>query len=138
MFLLIIFVSVLTLTTFTPNLEQLGFNIELHKNSQKFVILKICNIVKTWFKLQNDKKQKMAILMDIADNIQKKYAEEIEKYMPLTEVIKSVWQVDNARIVSMKIGSTGEIPKIGVFLFYMSLYVAPNQFNWFDNTIVRW
>jgi hypothetical protein len=59
--------------------------------------------------------KKMVYLIDIAilntSNLEKKYNEKIQNYLPLAEEIKSVWKLNSVIIVPMIISATGVIPK---------------------------
>jgi hypothetical protein len=44
-------------------------------------------------------------------NLEKKYNEKIQNYLPLAEEIKSVWKLNSVIIVPIIISATGVIPK---------------------------
>lgn len=61
------------------------------------------------------KEKKITYLIDIAipntNNLEKKHAEKIEKYIPLAEEIKQMWHQNTVQIVPVIISSTGVIPR---------------------------
>lgn len=61
------------------------------------------------------KDQKTAYIIDIAvplpNNIARTNAEKINKYLPLVDEIKEMWNLDRAVVVPIVVGATGEIPK---------------------------
>lgn len=61
-----------------------------------------------------DKTTSTTYLIDIAvpndHNIEKKYKEKIEKYLPLAEEIKRIWNQDKVIIIPIIIGATGTTP----------------------------
>jgi hypothetical protein len=57
----------------------------------------------------------MVYLIDVAIpntlNLEKKYDEKIQNYLPLAEEIKSIWKLNSVTIVPIIISVTGVIPK---------------------------
>ncbi|KAI5727970.1 hypothetical protein M8J77_009472 [Diaphorina citri] len=62
-----------------------------------------------------DKRNSITYLIDIAipgdHNIEKKYKEKMEKYAPLAEEIKRIWNQEKVIIIPLIIGATGTTPK---------------------------
>ena len=51
------------------------------------------------------------ISIPLAENIDKKHNEKIQKYLQLSNKIKEIWSQNTVQIVPIIIGATGEIPK---------------------------
>lgn len=47
----------------------------------------------------------------LCDNINKTYAEKINKYLPLRDEILQMWRMEETKIIPIVIGATGEVPK---------------------------
>lgn len=60
------------------------------------------------------KKKKQVYIIDIAVplavNTDKTYSEKINKYLPLSDEIKAMWDMEKATIVPIILGATGEVP----------------------------
>lgn len=63
-----------------------------------------------------DKESRQTFLIDIAvphpTNLQQKRQEKINKYLPLANEIKEMWNQEKVAIVPIILGATGEIPKL--------------------------
>ncbi|KAL1461989.1 hypothetical protein WDU94_013846 [Cyamophila willieti] len=61
------------------------------------------------------KEKKITYLIDVAipntNNLEKKHAEKIEKYIPLAEEIKQMWHQNTVQVIPVIISSTGVIPR---------------------------
>ncbi|CAH2019234.1 unnamed protein product [Acanthoscelides obtectus] len=61
------------------------------------------------------KEERTTFIIDIAvplpTNIQTTHAEKINKYLPLSDEIKRMWEMGNVSIIPVIIGATGEIPR---------------------------
>jgi len=62
-----------------------------------------------------DKTNSITYFIDIAipgdHNIERKYQEKIEKYIPLAEEVKRIWNQEKVIIIPLIIGATGTTPK---------------------------
>jgi hypothetical protein len=67
-----------------------------------------------------NKTKRTVYLIDVAipntPNLEKKYNEKIQNYLPLAEEIKSVWKLNSVTIVPIIISATGVIPSINNYL----------------------
>ena len=61
------------------------------------------------------KDEKKTFIVDFAvplpTNIEKTYSEKINKYLPLSDEIRQMWNMESVVIAPIVVGSTGEIPK---------------------------
>jgi ABC-type uncharacterized transport system substrate-binding protein len=77
--------------------------------------------------------KKTVYLIDVAiqntPNLEKKYNEKIQNYLPLAEEIKSVWKLNNVTIVPIIISATGVIP-------IATLHLDPNIYILLQKTVV--
>jgi hypothetical protein len=68
-------------------------------------------------------------------NLEKKYNEKIQNYLPLAEEIKSVWKLNSVIIVPIIISATGVIPK-SLHRSIATLHLDPNIYILLQKTIV--
>lgn len=61
------------------------------------------------------KAEKKTLIVDfsvpLASNVSKAYAEKINKYLPLADEIRQMWDMETVTILPIVVGATGEIPK---------------------------
>jgi hypothetical protein len=84
--------------------------------------------------------KKTVYLIDVAisntPNLEKKYNEKIQNYLPLAEEIKSVWKLNSVTVVPIIIISTaGVIPK-SLHQSIATLHLDPNVYILLQKTVV--
>jgi hypothetical protein len=76
-----------------------------------------------------NKMKKTVYLIDVAipntPNLDEKYNEKIQNYLPLAEEMKSVWKLNNVIIVPIIISATGVIPR-SLHRSIATLHLDPN------------
>jgi hypothetical protein len=86
-----------------------------------------------------NKTKKTVCLIDVAipntPNLEKKYNEKIQNYLPLAEEIKSVWKLNNVIIVPIIISATGVIPK-SLHRSIATLHLDPNIYILLQKTVI--
>jgi hypothetical protein len=82
--------------------------------------------------------KKTVYLIDIAipntPNLEKKYHEKIQNYLPLAEEIKSIWKLNNVTIVPIIISATGVIPK-SLYRSIATLHLDPDIYILLQKTV---
>jgi hypothetical protein len=83
--------------------------------------------------------KKKVYLIDVAmpntPNLEKKYNEKIQNYLPRAEEIKSVWKLNSVIIVPIIISATGVIPK-SLHRSTATLHLDPNIYILLQKTVV--
>jgi hypothetical protein len=78
-------------------------------------------------------------LIDVAipntPNLEKKYNEKIQNYLPLAEEMKSIWKLNSVTIVPVIISATGVIPK-SLHRSIATLHLDPNIYILLQKTVV--
>jgi hypothetical protein len=84
--------------------------------------------------------KKTVCLIDVAipstPNLEKKYNEKIQNYLPLAEEIKSVWKLNSVIVVPIIISATGVIPK-SLHQSIATLHLDPYIYILLQKTVIN-